>query len=418
MFLKSLTVRGFKSFADKTTLALEPGISIIVGPNGSGKSNVVEAISWVLGEQGPRSLRGGRMEDVIFAGTQRRPALAMAEVSLTLDNTAGDLPLEVTEVTLTRTLFRSGEAEYRLNGLPCRLLDIREVLSDGGIGREQHTIIGQGHLDEMLTADPIQIRAYGKEPAGGPKHRRRKERALRPIAATEANLVRISDVLSEVRRLLRPLREQAEIAKRHASVVEELERIHVIVAARELGGIRRRLGPDGALDLETPIRAAELDVAGVDAALGEAGRWRAEAAGRTERGREGAWSLNRPAERLRAPARPAPDRDRSPAADAPRVTEAGAQARLDELARELAGAEPLRAAAEAAAEAPEARVAPRREALAQAEATLSRVQTRVLPLRNAQRESQGIVVQARGELAPLTAPMEAADAERRPADEP
>src|ERR1041385_5279862 len=148
MFLKSLTVRGFKSFADRTTLAFEPGISIIVGPNGSGKSNVVDAIWWVLGEQGPRSLRGGRMEDVIFAGSQGRPALAMAEGSLTIDNAARKLPLEVSEVTGTRALFRSGEAEYRLNGLPCRLLDIREVLADGGIGREQHTIIGQGQLDE------------------------------------------------------------------------------------------------------------------------------------------------------------------------------------------------------------------------------------------------------------------------------
>src|SRR2546430_3857980 len=165
MFLKSLTLRGFKSFADKTTLALEPGISVIVGPNGWGKSNVVDAISWVLGEQGPRSLRGGRMEDVIFAGTQRRPALAMAEVSLTIDNTAGDLPLEFTEVTITRTLFRPGQAEYRLNGLPCRLLDIRELLSDGAIGRVPHTIIGQSHLDEMLTADPIHLPSYLEEAA-------------------------------------------------------------------------------------------------------------------------------------------------------------------------------------------------------------------------------------------------------------
>src|SRR5438445_2572640 len=150
MFLKSLTLRGFKSFADRTTLALGRGISVIVGPNGSGKSNVVDAVSWVLGEQGPRSLRGGRMEDFIFAGTQRRPALAMAEVSLTIDNTAGDLPLEFTEVTITRTLFRSGEAEYRLNGLPCRLLDIREVLSDGGIGREQHTIPAASRISESI----------------------------------------------------------------------------------------------------------------------------------------------------------------------------------------------------------------------------------------------------------------------------
>src|SRR3984893_17358174 len=330
MFLKSMTLRGFKSFADKTTLALEPGISIIVGPNGSGKSNVIDAISWVLGEQGPRSLRGGRMEDVIFAGTQRRPALAMAEVSLTIDNTAGDLPLEFTEVTITRTLFRSGEAEYRLNGLPCRLLDIREVLSDGGIGREQHTIIGQGHLDEIPTADPIEIGAYAEEAAGVAKHRRRKERALRRIAATDANLVRISDVLSEVRRLLRPLREQAEIAKRHASVVEELERIQVILAARELGEIRRRLGPDGAVDLEGPIRAAELDVAALDATLAEAGRRRAEAvggtgpeaAGRTERGRDVAGSRTRPVERLRSLARLAPERDRSLSAELAGIPEA------------------------------------------------------------------------------------------------
>src|SRR3989442_8749757 len=213
MFLKSLTLRGFKSFADRTTLVFEPGISIIVGPNGSGKSNVIDAISWVLGEQGPRSLRGGRMEDVIFAGTQRRPALAMAEVSLTIDNTAGDLPLQFSEGTITRTLFRSGEAEYRLNGLPCRLLDVREVLSDGGIGREQHTIIGQGHLDDMLIADPTQIRAYVEEAAGGAKHRPRKEGAPRRIAATDPNLVRISDGLSEVPRPFRPLRRQAESAR-------------------------------------------------------------------------------------------------------------------------------------------------------------------------------------------------------------
>src|SRR5438132_7784567 len=417
MFLKSLTLRGFKSFADRTTLALEPGISIIVGPNGSGKSNIVDAVSWVLGEQGPRSLRGGRMEDVIFAGTPQRPALAMAEVSLTIDNTAGDLPLEFSEVTVTRTLFRSGEAEYRLNGLPCRLLDVREVLSDGGIGREQHTIIGQGHLDDMLTADPIQIRAYVEEAAGGPKHRRRKERALRRIAATDANLVRVADVLTEVRRLLRPLREQAEVARRHAAVAEELGRIQLVLAARELAEIRRRLGPDGALDLDAPIRSSEHEIADLDQALVAAGRERAEAAGRRERGREVAWSLNRLAERLRALARLAHERERSLSAELAGITEAGAQARLDELARELAGAEPLLEEAAAAAEAADARVSICREALAQAEATLGGVQARVLPLRNSQREAQGIVVQARGELATLTASMEAAEAERTRAEE-
>src|SRR5437870_147033 len=417
MFLKSLTLRGFKSFADRTTVVLEPGISIIVGPNGSGKSNIIDAVSWVLGEQGPRSLRGGRMEDVIFAGTPQRPALAMAEVSLTIDNTAGDLPLEFSEVTVTRTLFRSGEAEYRLNGLPCRLLDIREVLSDGGIGREQHTIIGQGHLDDMLIADPTQIRAYVEEAAGVAKHRRRKERALRRIAATEANLVRIADVLAEVRRLLRPLREQAEMARRHAAVAEELGRIQLVLAARELAEIRRRLGPDGALDLDAPIRSSEHEIADLDQALVAAGRERAEAAGRRERGREVAWSLNRLAERLRALARLAHERERSLGAELSGITEAGAQARLDELSRALAAADPALAEAAADAERADAAVARRREELAAAEASLADVQSRVAPLRSAQRDAQGVTVRVRGELATLTASMEAARGERDRAGE-
>ena len=417
MFLKSLTVRGFKSFADKTTLVLEPGISVIVGPNGSGKSNVVDAISWVLGEQGPRSLRGGRMEDFIFAGSQRRPALAMAEVTLAIDNSEHDLPLEFSEVTITRTLFRSGEAEYRLNGLPCRLLDVREVLSDGGIGREQHTIIGQGQLDEMLTADPTQIRAYIEEAAGVAKHRRRKERALRRIAATDANLVRVSDVLSEVRRQLRPLREQAEVARRHAAAVEELERIQVVLACRELAEIRRRLGPDGAADLETPIRATEQQIADLDVEMIDAGRRRAEAAGATERGRETAWSLNRLAERLAALGRLAHERERSLGAELAGITEAGAQARMDELARELAAAEPLLEEAVTADGEAEARVAARREALGRAESALASVQARVLPLRNAQRDAQGVVVGVRGELATLSASLEAAEGERTRAEE-
>ncbi|MGH2810651.1 MAG: AAA family ATPase, partial [Actinomycetota bacterium] len=216
MFLKSLSVRGFKSFADKTLLAFEPGITVVVGPNGSGKSNIVDAISWVLGEQGPRSLRGGKMEDVIFAGSPGRPALGMAEVSLTIDNSAGLLPIEFAEVTISRTLFRSGDSEYGLNGSPCRLLDIQEVLSDSGVGREQHTIVGQGQLDEVLNADPMQLRAFIEEAAGVGKHRRRMQRAMRKIEATEQNLGRLADLLGEVRRQLRPLRRQAELAEKHS----------------------------------------------------------------------------------------------------------------------------------------------------------------------------------------------------------
>ncbi|HWD08498.1 MAG TPA: AAA family ATPase, partial [Actinomycetota bacterium] len=408
MFLKTLTLRGFKSFADKTTLALEPGISVIVGPNGSGKSNVIDAVSWVLGEQGARSLRGGRMEDVIFAGSPQRPALAMAEVTLTIDNASGSLPLEFSEVTITRTLFRSGEAEYRLNGLPCRLLDIREVLSDGGIGREQHTIIGQGHLDEMLVADPIQIRAYIEEAAGIAKHRRRKERALRRIAAADANLVRVSDVLTEVRRHLRPLREQAEVAKRHAAIVDELERVGVVLTAREIYDVRRRLGPEGSVDLETPIRETEQEMAGLDEALVEAGHERVASGQRAERAREVAWSLNRLTERLRALGRLARERERTLGAELAGITEAGAQARLDELHRALSAAEPSLAEAVATVAVAEERSGERRKVLGAAEASLNEAQSRLAPLRAAQRDAQAETVKLRGELASAAASLEAA----------
>ncbi|MGH2767559.1 MAG: AAA family ATPase, partial [Actinomycetota bacterium] len=259
MFLKSLALRGFKSFADRTTLELEPGITVVVGPNGSGKSNVVDAVSWVLGEQGPRALRGGRMEDVIFAGSRLRPALSMAEVCLTIDNSARRLPLDLGEVTISRTLFRSGESEYRINGATCRLLDVQELLSDAGVGREQHTIIGQGSLESTLAADPMQVRAVIEEAAGVAKHRRRRERAMRKIAGAEANLARLSDLLSEIRRQLRPLREQAEVAKRHAALAEDLARVRLVLAARELAGLRAKLGPEGAADLEGSIGGAEAE---------------------------------------------------------------------------------------------------------------------------------------------------------------
>ncbi|HEV3399413.1 MAG TPA: AAA family ATPase, partial [Actinomycetes bacterium] len=174
MFLKSLTLRGFKSFAEKTTLDFEPGITVIVGPNGSGKSNVVDAIAWVLGEQGPKSLRGGKMQDVIFAGTPGRPALGRAEVVLTIDNSDGALPIDYTEVTISRLMFRSGESEYAINGTPCRLLDIQELLSDSGVGRQQHVIVSQGQIDGVLNAKPEERRLIIEEAAGVLKYRKRK----------------------------------------------------------------------------------------------------------------------------------------------------------------------------------------------------------------------------------------------------
>ena len=219
MYLKSLTLRGFKSFASSTTLQLEPGITCIVGPNGSGKSNVVDALAWVMGEQGAKSLRGGKMEDVIFAGTAGRPPLGRAEVLLTIDNTDGALPIEYAEVTIGRTMFRSGGSEYAINGTPCRLLDVQELLSDSGIGREMHVIVGQGQLDTILHATPEDRRGFIEEAAGVLKHRKRKEKALRKLDSTDGNLTRLGDLLSEIRRQLKPLGRQAEVA-RQAAVVQ------------------------------------------------------------------------------------------------------------------------------------------------------------------------------------------------------
>lgn len=221
MYVKSLTLKGFKSFASATTMRLEPGITCIVGPNGSGKSNVVDALAWVMGEQGAKTLRGGKMEDVIFAGTAGRPPLGRAEVSLTIDNTDGALPIDYAEVTITRTMFRNGGSEYAINGTPSRLLDIQELLSDSGIGREMHVIVGQGQLDAVLRATPEERRGFIEEAAGVLKHRKRKERALRKLDAMEANLTRVHDLTGEIRRQLGPLGRQAEAARKAAVIQAE-----------------------------------------------------------------------------------------------------------------------------------------------------------------------------------------------------
>ncbi|MBN6189906.1 chromosome segregation protein SMC [Aneurinibacillus sp. BA2021] len=213
MHLKSLTLKGFKSFAQPTSFVFEPGVTCIVGPNGSGKSNVVDALAWVMGEQGAKTLRGGKMEDVIFAGTSTRGPLGRAEVQLTIDNADGALPIEYAEVTISRTLFRNGSSEYAINGEGCRLLDVQELLSDSGLGREMHVIVGQGRLDTVLQASPEDRRGFIEEAAGILKHRRRKEKTLRKLDAMEANLTRLSDLAGEIRRQLKPLGRQAEIAR-------------------------------------------------------------------------------------------------------------------------------------------------------------------------------------------------------------
>lgn len=254
MHLKALTLRGFKSFASATTLRFEPGITCVVGPNGSGKSNVVDALSWVMGEQGAKSLRGGKMEDVIFAGTTGRPPLGRAEVSLTIDNSDGALPIEYAEVTITRIMFRNGGSEYQINGDTCRLLDIQDLLSDSGIGREMHVIVGQGQLDGVLHADPMGRRAFIEEAAGVLKHRKRKEKALRKLDAMQANLARVQDLTDELRRQLKPLGRQAAVARRAAVIQADLRDARLRLLADDLVRMREALSAEVADEAELKQR--------------------------------------------------------------------------------------------------------------------------------------------------------------------
>ncbi|CAN5423872.1 chromosome segregation protein SMC [soil metagenome] len=238
MYLKSLTLKGFKSFAQPTTFAFEQGVTCVVGPNGSGKSNVVDALAWVMGEQGAKTLRGGKMEDVIFAGTATKGPLGRAEVILTIDNADGALPIEYSEVTISRTLFRNGGSEYAINGEQCRLLDVQELLSDSGLGREMHVIVGQGQLDAVLHASAEDRRGFIEEAAGILKHRRRKEKTLRKLEAMQANLTRLSDLAGEIRRQLKPLGQQAEIAKEAASIASIVRDARARLLADEVVELR------------------------------------------------------------------------------------------------------------------------------------------------------------------------------------
>jgi chromosome segregation protein len=261
VYLKNLTLRGFKSFASSTTLRFEPGITCVVGPNGSGKSNVVDALAWVMGEQGAKSLRGGKMEDVIFAGTASRPPLGRAEVVLTIDNSDGALPIDYTEVTISRLMFRSGQSEYSINGDPCRLLDVQELLSDSGIGREMHVVIGQGQLDTVLHSGPEGRRAVIEEAAGVLKHRKRKEKALRKLDAMQANLTRVQDLTAELRRQLKPLGRQAEIARRAAAIQAELRDAKARLLADDLLTLRTKLDQEAADEAAVRERRAQVEQA-------------------------------------------------------------------------------------------------------------------------------------------------------------
>ena len=227
MYLKKLEMQGFKSFADKTTLEFEDGITVVIGPNGSGKSNISDAIRWVLGEQSIKTLRGSKLEDVIFAGTQARKSLGFAEVNMTIDNSDGKLPVEYSEVTVTRRVYRSGESEFFINKNQCRLKDIVELFMDTGIGRDGYSIIGQGRVDEILSTKSEERRHIFEEAAGIVKYRTRKEEAEKKIENTRQNLLRINDIVSEIENQLGPLSIQSEKAKRFLDVRENLKYLEI-----------------------------------------------------------------------------------------------------------------------------------------------------------------------------------------------
>lgn len=302
MHLKSLTVRGFKSFASATTFDFEPGVTAVVGPNGSGKSNVVDALAWVMGEQGAKTLRGGKMEDVIFAGTSGRPPLGRAHVSLTIDNTDGALPIEYSEVTISRTLFRTGGSEYAINGASCRLLDIQELLSDSGLGREMHVIVGQGQLDKVLHATPEDRRGFIEEAAGILKHRRRKEKTVRKLEAMQANLQRLSDLTSEIRRQLTPLGKQAEIARRAQTVQFEVRDARARLLADDLVQLQSAFEQDVADETALKERrgVVELELEGGRRRQAALEQLAAEATPRLSAARDTWYQLTAHRERLRS----------------------------------------------------------------------------------------------------------------------
>jgi chromosome segregation protein len=299
MHLKSVTLKGFKSFAQPTAFAFEPGVTCIVGPNGSGKSNVVDGLAWVMGEQGAKTLRGGKMEDVIFAGTATRGPLGRAEVQLTIDNSDGLLPIEYAEVTISRTLFRNGASEYAINGDTCRLLDVQELLSDTGLGREMHVIVGQGRLDSVLQASPEERRGFVEEAAGILKHRRRKEKTIRKLEAMEANLTRLSDLAGELRRQLKPLGRQAEIAREAATIAAVVRDAKARLFADELVGLRTELADHTRTEHERHAERLVLQDR-LESARGRIGQLEADQRSEAvDRARSVAFDLERVQERVR-----------------------------------------------------------------------------------------------------------------------
>jgi chromosome segregation protein len=397
VYVKSLTLRGFKSFASATSLGFEPGITCVVGPNGSGKSNIVDAFAWVMGEQGAKSLRGGRMDDVVFAGTASRPPLGRAEVTLTIDNTDGALPIDYTEVTISRLLFRSGQSEYAINGNQCRLLDVTELLSDSGLGREMHVIVGQGQLDEVLHAGPEARRALIEEAAGVLKHRKRKEKALRKLEAMQVNLTRLVDLTGELRRRLGPLGRQAAIARRAASIQAALRDARLRLLADDFAAAAAALERGEADEAAALARRAELENALAQARRTESALDADEQlhAPRLEAALTTWFELSALAERLRGVANLARERHSLLAADPVpvragrdpdeleaeaatlRAQEAGLGEALEAARAALARAAEVRAAAEAGLAAAERLLADRARAAAARADQLARLRGQV-----------------------------------------
>ncbi len=342
MHLKSLTLKGFKSFASPTTLRFEPGITAVVGPNGSGKSNVVDALAWVMGEQGAKTLRGGKMEDVIFAGTSSRAPLGRAEVTVTIDNSDNALPIEYSEVSITRRMFRDGAGEYEINGASCRLMDVQELLSDSGIGREMHVIVGQGRLSQILESRPEDRRAFIEEAAGVLKHRKRKEKAVRKLDAMAANLARLTDLTTELRRQLKPLGRQAEMARRAQTIQADLRDARLRLAADDL--VTRQAEFDGVGGTEAALRKEHDEaVAAVEAASAELAAHEsavAQLSERAERAQQSWFALSALAERVSATVRIASDRAQLLETDSAASASTGPDPEdLDRQADEVAAAE-------------------------------------------------------------------------------
>lgn len=394
MLLKRLNIVGFKSFADRTRLEFDRGVNVVVGPNGSGKSNILDAIAWVMGTQATRSLRTEKMEDVVFAGTATRPALSRAEVSLTFANDDGFLPLDLAEVTITRRLFRDGTSEYELNGVPCRLLDIQELISDGGVGRHQHVLVGQGQIGQILGARPEDHRAVIEEAAGITKHRSRRERASRRLDGTGADVDRLHDILGEKRRMLRPLKRQASAAARYDDVRSEARALQLWLGGERLRELRARLAAaiEEQQRLEESSRVAKEELAVVSADVDQLRADAGEAGAALERDASAAARLETVRERLRRVALVARERRLSLTSH----REGAGQRRVD-LAEELDDVT--------------RKIAEEQAAVAELRTLSERRETRLTALEDEERSlaeqaqlpAEGVVANLRGELRSLEA---------------